>query len=1173
MGITGSNRKKKSRELSKGALTDDTWKARYSEFIKLNPLSIIEIEGDFVVNLSDEACKILEIKKNSDRLSLTEIFNDAKPAAFKPLQKEYLLHLDRSGAPVLLTRIIDFNDNEGLYDLKKINALINEKLSGIDKPENSKTQLEEIPNNRMLDYKQNEAKLRLLIQTVPIAFYIFEKSNRASIWYSEQIESLCGFSSETLRKNPRMWESRINEDDYLKVKGVFDHLKPNEHISCEYRWKDEKNNEIWIYDQAVLLEASESHPAQVIGCFMDISDRKQAEISVAESERNYREIFNSSNDAILILNAQSGLIEDVNETMLFMFGISYEKALNANLSLFLTGNSINNIASLKRNMEQALVNEKTQFECQACKNDGTILWVNITLKTVVIDSEAKIMAVIRDIDQEKNQEEHILYKGDFEKLLLDISSRFINIPDREVNKSIETALKDICSFTNTSAGFILIFRENENDTNQIFLWQSEKLSINKNDFLNVPYAISNWFLNQIRANKNVEVFDVNDFPEEAVSLKKLILRQKIRSFIDVPLFYQNKAIGFLGIAIDKPNRQWSTDEISLLKIVGQTFVNALKRKESVQLILENEQNYREIYNATTEAIIVHDIENGSILDVNAAFLEMFGYEYEEIKNAPLSRISAEKNEYEIAFEYKPIKSTVNEGPRVFEWLAKRKDHSVFWVEISLKSAEIRGVKRVLSVIRDISERKATEEKLKINEEKFRLMIEGQTDLIIKLDNKGRFLFVSPSYCDLFNRTEVELIGSNFTPEVHQDDLNTLEKIKENLKIPPYSYYLEQLTQTTKGLRWISWNTKAIRNDKNEISEILAVGRDTTYQKGVEEALRNSEDRFRSIVQRLSDIIFICDSESYIIYDTPNVDTLLGYQEGFLVGQKLLNLIHPEDLSFAQDKLKELLQTENHTVKAELRLINANGDIIPMEGTGINLLHYSAIKGLVVTLRDITERKQMDKKILDAVIKTEEQERERFAKNLHDDLGPLLSSIKMYISSLATSKETGKQEYIISQLNEVVKEAITTTKDVSNDLSPHILINYGLFSAIENFIQKIPSSIKVYFECSLPSERYSSTIENSFYRITKELINNSLKHAHASCIKINLTESGQELSLSYIDNGIGVDLNKSMSSNSKGMGISNIISRAKSLNGKYQFHSEKDQGFSFIITIPIHQPLD
>ena len=238
---------------------------------------------------------------------------------------------------------------------------------------------------------------------------------------------------------------------------------------------------------------------------------------------------------------------------------------------------------------------------------------------------------------------------------------------------------------------------------------------------------------------------------------------------------------------------------------------------------------------------------------------------------------------------------------------------------------------------------------------------------------------------------------------------------------------------------------------------------------------------------------------------------------------------------------------------------------------INLLHNTSIKGIVLTLRDISERKILDKKILDAVIKTEEQERERFAKNLHDDLGPLLSSIKMYLGLLKKTDKPEKQDYVITQLNEVVKEAITTTKEVSNDLSPHILTNYGLASAIENFIQKIPSTIKVNFHCSLTTERYSNMIENSFYRIVKELINNSVKHSEANNIDIALEEKGQNLSLSYTDDGKGFDMENYEKGKKTGMGISNIISRAKSLNGNYELNTAINSGFSFHITIPINQP--
>ena len=154
------------------------------------------------------------------------------------------------------------------------------------------------------------------------------------------------------------------------------------------------------------------------------------------------------------------------------------------------------------------------------------------------------------------------------------------------------------------------------------------------------------------------------------------------------------------------------------------------------------------------------------------------------------------------------------------------------------------------------------------------------------------------------------------------------------------------------------------------------------------------------------------------------------------------------------------------------------------------------------------------------------------------MGPLLSSIKMYMGTLNTTNTKEKQDFIIAQLQEIVKEAITTTKEVSNDLSPHILMNYGLVSAIENFCKKVPAEIKVHFKSSQLAQRYSNAVENSFYRIIKELINNTLKHANAHEITIHLEETGQNLVLEYADDGKGADIQKIIKADNPGMGISN-----------------------------------
>ncbi len=1060
------------------------------------------------------------------------------------------------------------------YLFGRINIDISEQKASEFELLEYKEHLEDLVVKRTLELQQSEARMRLLLQSIPMAYYSYDPNNRNNVWYSEQIKSLTGFQLEDFKKNPNLWVERINPVDYQQVGGTFEKLKfDNQRVSCEYRWTDANNQEIWIFDQAVLIEATEKNPRQIIGCFMDITDRKEAENAIIESERNYREIFNNSSDAIIILNARTGEIEDVNNTMLSMFSTTYKRALTDDINRFSAGTPPYDAQHAKNLIEKALIGGPEQFEWLARTDEGKLFWVEVNLKMVIINGEAKIMAIARNIDEKKKAEEKIKYQHDFEKLILDISSRFINIPVKKVDRSIEKAFKEICHFSNSDAGYAFLFNDIDQTFSLTHYWHNNLVKFNPGQLRNVSVELTKWHTKLTNANEVIIAEDVNNLPEEAAELKNIITNQKVNSFIVVPLLFQNNIIGFLGLGVNKPGRKWLSEEIALLKLAAQIFVNAIKRKESVQTLLASEQTHREIYNATSEAILVHDYQNGKILDVNSAMLEMFGYTYEEALEVTFEDISSGLGEYTNEKAIKLITQTVKSGPQVIEWQAKRKDSSLFWIEISLKIAEISGQKHVLSVIRDISERKKAAEILRESEEKYRLLIEGQTDLIVKMDTEGRFLFVSPSYCEIFGKTEEELLGNTFLPLVHKDDRDTTLKAMENLYKPPYTCYVEQRAFSKYGWRWLAWSNKAILNDEKEIVEIIGVGRDITYQKDVEGALRRSEERFRSIVQQLSDIVFILDKDYQIVYDTPSINRILGYSEGSLIGRNIFDLLSPEDKAYIKSKTEPIKKKKEETITMEAQVEKANGEFIPIEMVFINLLHLPSIQGIVLTLRDISERKMLDKKILDAVIKTEEQERERFAKNLHDDLGPLLSSIKMYIGLIKTNSDIEKLDFVTSQLNEVVKEAITTTKEVSNDLSPHILINYGLVSAIENFIKKIPISIKVNFNCSLPSVRYSNTIENSFYRILKELINNTVKHSGATKIDIALEEKGQHLFLMYSDNGKGFDMEKQKKSKKAGMGISNIISRAKSLNGVYELNSEINTGFSFQITIPIHQSLE
>jgi len=142
-----------------------------------------------------------------------------------------------------------------------------------------------------------------------------------------------------------------------------------------------------------------------------------------------------------------------------------------------------------------------------------------------------------------------------------------------------------------------------------------------------------------------------------------------------------------------------------------TALDITERKKAIRLLQESERTYRQIFNASNDVIFIHDIETGKIIDVNFQLKSLYGYDYEESLCLDIEKLSAGVPPYAGTDAKVWLEKTMQEGPQVFEWMAKDKDGRVFWVEVSLKQASISGVDRILAVVRDIRERKAAEKKL------------------------------------------------------------------------------------------------------------------------------------------------------------------------------------------------------------------------------------------------------------------------------------------------------------------------------------------------------------------------------------------------------------------------------------------------------------------------------
>ena len=215
-----------------------------------------------------------------------------------------------------------------------------------------------------------------------------------------------------------------------------------------------------------------------------------------------------------------------------------------------------------------------------------------------------------------------------------------------------------------------------------------------------------------------------------------------------------------------------------------------------------------------------------------------------------------------------------------------------------------------------------------------------------------------------------------------------------------------------------------------------------------------------------------------------------------------------------------------------------------------------------------QRSLTEKRILNTVLRTEEKERLRFSKELHDGLGPLLSSAKMSLSALKKADLSDANQDIINNTAYVIEEAIRSLREISNNLSPHILNDFGLARGISNFIEKIPSkNMEIDFTTNLKAERFDTDVEVILYRVVCELINNSLKHSGGKRIRVALEYGDDKLNLAYEDDGRGFVPGAMMD---VGMGLSNISSRILSLKGKCDIKSEHNSGMRAVISVSLKE---
>lgn len=454
-----------------------------------------------------------------------------------------------------------------------------------------------------------------------------------------------------------------------------------------------------------------------------------------------------------------------------------------------------------------------------------------------------------------------------------------------------------------------------------------------------------------------------------------------------------------------------------------------------------------------------------------------------------------------------------------------------------------------------------------NEARFRAFAEKQSDIILVRDIHGNYNYASPSV-KKFELTPKDVIGKSFAYFVHPDDIILVEKalssiINEagkSISIPHLRIRIKEKESTIQAVLTNLLHQKGVDGIVVNIRDVTEIT--TAYR-----AIAQSEEKFRNIFENSSDAIFITDEDGFFLEINKKGIALLKKNKKKITNSTFQHIFGPNK----DTQIRNYLTLTHKKGESSIQINHTNelGQTIYLEING-KTISYENRTAILNISRDISLRKEMERKILEASIKTEENERSRFAQDLHDGIGPYLSATKFFLQTLSDSKNKENMSELATKAIVSIDEIIIKVKEISNNISPHVLKNFGIISAINSFRKKLKSTnTEIELHTNIKDTRLQENIEVSIFRIVTELINNTLKYANAQKITITITIKDNFLILDFCHNGEGFNFEKTISEN-RGQGLFNIINRINSLNGKYSFTTNAQSSVYFNAIFEIKQ---
>jgi len=349
-------------------------------------------------------------------------------------------------------------------------------------------------------------------------------------------------------------------------------------------------------------------------------------------------------------------------------------------------------------------------------------------------------------------------------------------------------------------------------------------------------------------------------------------------------------------------------------------------------------------------------------------------------------------------------------------------------------------------------------------------------------------------------------------------------------------------------------------------------------KRVEEALKESENRYRTLFDSANDGMLVRDLEGNIIMANSAMAELTGYMVDELTKMNISQFLSASSFKTIMERQRIWLEDESEarTQRHELRMIRKDGAKRTVEVV-ISLLTSEERTPIVQTIaRDVTEQKRAHENLrayASRAIRVQEEERKRVSRELHDETAQTLASLGMDIDSLAKTKGLGSTEISerLEELRDRTNDILRGVRSLSQALRPSILEDMGLLSALQGLSNDLADQrgISVRFEVQGTPRRFSTDVELALFRIVQEALSNVSKHAQATKCNLKVEFSPKKVKLKVNDDGQGFELPPVMDefAYSGKLGLTGMWERAKLIDGTLTVWSKPGEGTTLVLEVP------